>query len=348
MVKAFISSVIESMEEIRVAAARGAELMGYKPVLAEKLAARPHSPQIACLTEVDNCDAFLLILSTRYGYVSDKEIAVTEEEFERAKSRGKPILIFIHDVEMEPKQFKFRRRVESYEAGFFRKMFSSPEELKDLVVEALRKLYENLESITEDEASKLFEESRNQLTRIVEINEPNLMVGLLPQPPIAIDIISQTDRLNQMFTAFSNAGLCDMRKGYDSLEEANFTGLRSGSFVYAIFENGVELFLMDPADHREGLLFSDKFVPPKNISKLSGRAISLTDATTAWVRVALYGMDECCVAEHPGGNSISFGSFLGRQINEKYFDRYFLPVVSSEVERWVNSLAVRFSRIFKQ
>lgn len=60
----------------------------------------------SCLEDVAKCDAYILILGLRYGYVPEagvgnpKNLSITEVEYERASN--KPRLVFIKDEELVP------------------------------------------------------------------------------------------------------------------------------------------------------------------------------------------------------------------------------------------------------
>lgn len=46
---------------------------------------------------IDDCDYYVLIVGGRYGSLSEEGISYTEKEFEYAKSKGLPILAFLHN-----------------------------------------------------------------------------------------------------------------------------------------------------------------------------------------------------------------------------------------------------------
>jgi Domain of unknown function (DUF4062) len=69
--KVFISSLITGMDSLRDAAREAVLQLGHEPVMAEDFGARPHSPQVTCLSGVR--EAGLIIL--------------THEEYREAKDR---------------------------------------------------------------------------------------------------------------------------------------------------------------------------------------------------------------------------------------------------------------------
>ena len=49
-----------------------------------------------CLNNVDNsADIFILIIGTRYGYVTDQGKSITNLEYLHAKAKGIPIYVFV-------------------------------------------------------------------------------------------------------------------------------------------------------------------------------------------------------------------------------------------------------------
>jgi len=93
--KVFVSSMVRGVEAFRDAAKQAITLMDYTPLMCELFAARPYSSEKACVHEVEQCDVYLLILGSAYGYETPEGISVTQAEFETAKTTGKSILAFI-------------------------------------------------------------------------------------------------------------------------------------------------------------------------------------------------------------------------------------------------------------
>ncbi len=134
----FISSVIVGFEAVRQAAREAVESMGMRPVMAEMAGARPQSPQHALLGEVADADIYLLLLGARYGEPGSSRISPTEEEFEEAKRRNKPIVILRQDVAMEPAQQEFLARAGGgWEEGSLWDRFTDERDVGMKVVRAL-------------------------------------------------------------------------------------------------------------------------------------------------------------------------------------------------------------------
>jgi hypothetical protein len=123
---------------VRAAASRAIERSGCEPVRAEDFPAGTVSPRTACLNGVASCDGIVLILGARYGEPTVAGISATEEEYREAVRLKKHIFVFLEAVDREPRQQEFVRSVEDYVEGHWRKSFRIPEELEELVEQALR------------------------------------------------------------------------------------------------------------------------------------------------------------------------------------------------------------------
>jgi hypothetical protein len=106
----FISSVMAAFEPVRQAAREAVESLGMRPIMAESSGASAASAQRALLDDVARADVYLLILGERYGIPGESGLSPTEEEFEEALRRRKPILVMRQDVEMEPRQRQLLER----------------------------------------------------------------------------------------------------------------------------------------------------------------------------------------------------------------------------------------------
>lgn len=134
----FVSSLMAGYGDVRAAAARGIEQAGCEPVLAENFPAGTVSPRTACLDGVVSCDGIALILGARYGEPTAAGISATEEEYSEAVRLKKHIFVFLEGGDREPRQQEFVSSVEDYVDGHWRKSFRTPDQLADLVEQALR------------------------------------------------------------------------------------------------------------------------------------------------------------------------------------------------------------------
>jgi hypothetical protein len=107
--------------------------------MAETAPASPDASRQALLPLVEQADAVVLILGSRYGYVTESGRSPTEDEFRHATSLGKPVFAFVRKgVEREPEQEEFVARVGGgWEHGAFTGFFTTPGELSLGVVKAL-------------------------------------------------------------------------------------------------------------------------------------------------------------------------------------------------------------------
>lgn len=118
--------------------------LGHEPAQFETFGPLPLSSREACLRAVEHADAYLLLLGEHYGDpLADTGKSPTEEEWNVARRRGIPILVFRkQDITPEPAQAEFIRKVEDYVEGRFRGSFGSVGELLVAAGKAIRALGE--------------------------------------------------------------------------------------------------------------------------------------------------------------------------------------------------------------
>jgi hypothetical protein len=134
----FISSVINGLEDIRAAASAGVESSGFRAVMAESAGASPASAQRSFLDLVARSDIYLLLLGPRYGERGESGFSPTEDEFQEANRRRKPIIALRQNVEMEPEQLAFLERVRGgWERGRLYDTFDGADDVALKVVRAL-------------------------------------------------------------------------------------------------------------------------------------------------------------------------------------------------------------------
>src|SRR5262249_32275984 len=126
------------------------ERVGCFPLPMENLPADPRDAVRVSLALVDQAELYVGIFAHRYGYVpAADDRSVTEMEYDRARARGLPCLIYLmhedhplkaSDVEIGPgaeKLQRFKERLgKSHVAGFFK----SPDDLRAQVIHALTAL----------------------------------------------------------------------------------------------------------------------------------------------------------------------------------------------------------------
>jgi hypothetical protein len=95
--RVFLSSTYEDLVGHRRAVIFALkEMEGVETVHTEASAASEEPSAVSELRELDSCDALVLIVGRRYGWVPPgEERSVTELEFRRAKERGIPVIAFL-------------------------------------------------------------------------------------------------------------------------------------------------------------------------------------------------------------------------------------------------------------
>lgn len=337
----FISSVIKGLEEYRQAANEAVELMDRKPVMSESFGARPYSSETACIHEVEQSEVYLLILGASYGFETAEGISVTQTEFRAARAAGRPILAFVGQCEMDSKQAAFRQEVEGYQGGVFRDTFSSPAELKDKVIMALRRLETMSQAISDEEFRQRIEAARNEIVGFHD-TDPELILAFLPQPARMVDIVGIEQELDDKFTALCNAGLVRIRDGYTPRIETGWTGLDSDRSSLAIYPDGLTVLLLKPPQPKEHF-FAGHFMPPAWLKQAASGFPGLIGPGSGFVGIELRNMENAYVADPPAGNSMSMR--MGGDGSE-HFARLFAPLTPGNWRDWTDHCFNRFTRKF--
>lgn len=103
--RVFVSSTYYDLKYVRERLERFISSYGFEPILFESDSVY-FNPKIpidkSCYNEVTNCHLMILVVGGRYGsLVSDKDsyekqyISITRREYETAKTKGIPVMIFI-------------------------------------------------------------------------------------------------------------------------------------------------------------------------------------------------------------------------------------------------------------
>ena len=145
--RVFISSTMSDLQPERQTIAETLWDLELTPIFAEDFGSRPGTPRDVCLSEVAESHIYIGVFWRRYGYITDKGISATEEEYQKAKECGLPILIYVKEEADEDRHIQLRRflnELQGYESGHFRSAFSTPEELqrkvRDDVLRELRRM----------------------------------------------------------------------------------------------------------------------------------------------------------------------------------------------------------------
>jgi CheY-like chemotaxis protein len=95
--RVFLSSTYEDLVNYRTMAASAIERLGQQGVRMEVFGARPMQATVACLSEIDECDAMVGIYAHRYGFIpAGSDISILEQEFDHAICT-KTVLCFVID-----------------------------------------------------------------------------------------------------------------------------------------------------------------------------------------------------------------------------------------------------------
>ncbi len=153
---AVISSTAKDLPEHRKQVMDACHRCNCDYVWMETLPASDDDAVKASLALVDKADVYIGIFAHRYGYVpAGSDISITEMEYNRAKERGIPCLIFFIDeghaltkamVETGPgaeKLEKFKQRIGVKHVAAF---FKSAEDLRALVLHAFQETLKKLQS----------------------------------------------------------------------------------------------------------------------------------------------------------------------------------------------------------
>jgi hypothetical protein len=149
----YLSSTLKDLGPERQAVK---DVLGGECVVIESYTANERGVRESSLTDVEGCDVYIGLIGGRYGFIPPGETrSITELEYEKARERGKPTLIFIKDYdeirlrmsdagtnEHPPERIEsFRKRLTSGAADAPRAaLFKSIEDLKSRVLKAYFKL----------------------------------------------------------------------------------------------------------------------------------------------------------------------------------------------------------------
>ncbi|RJS91143.1 DUF4062 domain-containing protein [Salinisphaera sp. Q1T1-3] len=345
----FISSVIEGYQEIRQAARRAVEIMGFKPITVETdLPAKAYSPEQACLTEVSQADMYIVIAGERFGYRTDSGLSVTQTEYREAQKTQRPTLVFIEQVQPEADQESFIDELQDYAAGLFRRTFSSPDELKDEIVQALRQLDENQRAASEKDFQRRLEQataSHQHARWSSDPNQPTLTAAWWPQPPHDIDLSRLENHLDDYFDIACAQGLLAKRAGYESVSGPDHVGFASQDHQIRLFEDGLILYrgIATPPQTSRHNPLSGMFVAPSQIRAYALAASHLFDATGAWCHIALTGMSNKHFAEPPSAEQRSMSMPMMATENVAR-NRCLIPYTSDRYQQFIDRAIDQFGR----
>lgn len=125
----FISSTMRDLEEDRRIAEQAITTLGAEPRMFENLV-KDGTPRAAFLTEVRQCDLFLLLLGERYGEPDDTGFPATRQEYTEAVRCGKSILALQNQGMAGQRESELSKWMEELEKERVVNRYSTHTELK--------------------------------------------------------------------------------------------------------------------------------------------------------------------------------------------------------------------------
>jgi len=343
MKKVFISSVIQNFELFRNAAKSAVELMELKPIMAEELSSRTYSSETACISEVQKSDLVLVILGKKYGFRTPAGISVTQSEYRAAIKAKKAVLVFLEDGELEPDQAAFKAEVENYYDGFFRTKFSTSEQLKHLIIKALRNWEK--ESINVDPEG--FEKRLNLLLPNIENsrNEARAILVFWCQPTFDLDLDEVEQNSDKYFTQICSTGAASVRDGYNLKSKSDHVVIKTGKTECTWYSDGLTLLNFSAEPKEDYHSFSFYYVSPTIFTNVATKARTLNSSKIVWVCIGLYGMESRYFEELTKGNSTSVPMF--NQTSERSA-KLFSPITDAAYTEWIETQTKKFKRTFSK
>lgn len=148
MIRIFVSSVQKEFEQERLKLFEwitADPFLGkfFEVFLFEKLPAIDNTPQQVFLDEIAQCEIYLGILGTEYGFVGKKGVSVTEEEFDEASRLHKQRYVFVTDYANKDRDASQVTFIQKAQAFLVRRKFSDYADLKSLVYASLVRYLED-------------------------------------------------------------------------------------------------------------------------------------------------------------------------------------------------------------
>jgi hypothetical protein len=123
----FISSVMRSLRDERLAVASAIEAAGAIPVWFEEFGGRDSDPEAAYIAEVESSSVYVGILGREYGRIQKSRFSATHEEYLAAERAGLRISVWaVADGEWDGHQERFVNEVRTFHVtGSFRDLRTS-------------------------------------------------------------------------------------------------------------------------------------------------------------------------------------------------------------------------------
>ncbi|MBF8776310.1 MULTISPECIES: DUF4062 domain-containing protein [Pseudomonas putida group] len=343
--KVFVSSVVGGFEQYRTAARKAITLLGHTPVMCEDFGARPYSSQHACMTEVDQADAVVLILGANFGFETETGESVTQQEFRRAKAAGKPILAFLETVPMDERQQSFCREVSDYLDGLFRVTFSDQYALSDGIIQGLNQMAVNRKAISEQEFVQRLKQLTGSSRWSGYNHEARLEVAFLPQPETIGTLRAAHMQHEAFFLKVCQAGLGTLKGGYQDFDTAELTGIDTPEVKWRHHECGLCSLTVSLANTSTARNIIDSFyLSPTKVRKGAEAALTLlSEGKGGWFQIGLYGVGQKVFAEPPASavSSISAPFRSAENLEERSLQ---IPATQGSLRNWLDDVMFRFER----
>jgi Domain of unknown function (DUF4062) len=325
----FISSVQSGFEDVRAAARAGVESFGWRAMMAETVGAVPASPQRALLDRVAESDVLVLLVGARYGARQESGLSATEEEFDEARRRGKPILVLRQHGELEPEQQQFLDRATGgWEGGALYGIFRDASDVGLAVARGLTNIRDRgaramLEPAAQERATALAADARRQgygqggsIVRVV-------LVPLLDQPLLEAAALEDRNLPEELAAAARAARLVPQSEGIATNVSAAGIQLQVGEqYAGRALRVGAKgEIVVEASVGGEDRNFGSMRVVPERLEEAIRGAAAF--AASAWNRIDPRGeVHEVAVAlaipeaQHKswgrgrGGNTISMGGMF--------------------------------------
>lgn len=195
--KAYISSTYSELREYRKSAFDSMMRMGVQVVAMEHFAASVTPPVEQCIQAIRACDLCVLILGHRYGFVPEGyNKSMTQLEYEEARARGIPILVFVlsDEVPVKPSMlesdFKQQQRMHSFKSQVRSELvaesFTSSDDLSAKLVAALHTFLETRPKPSKSTLEKKLAECQEESERYKKVIDDlsAKLTRIVPADPI--------------------------------------------------------------------------------------------------------------------------------------------------------------------
>jgi hypothetical protein len=205
----FLSSTSKDLQACRAKVTEMIDRMRQTTVRMETFGAKPAKPLAACRDEVQNCDALIVIVGHRYGWIPSKkdggdgERSITWWEVKWALDKGKPVYAFLVDPDAtwvgEREQDRLTSATTDQAAH---EVWHAVRKLQDfrafLDADTTRELFLSADDLAAKVATSLHDWLLEQAVKAARAAYPKEEVQSLPSVPIpaaAMESLTASDHL---------------------------------------------------------------------------------------------------------------------------------------------------------